>query len=232
MKNPRNETAIINGRNFECPDGNCDNVLVRFGDSEFGTIVPGTVLSPTQIQVNVPHYPKPDIMYVDVTMNGDDYTNDHVSFGFYDAYVIDVIPKLISKEGGTNLTVKGFGFVNTEEGVKSKYGSKDKGDFTCNTGSPCIHSAQFIDKNTISTISEPKDVMIYSTNHTGIENDPFTVEVSVYGNSFTENNIEVYYINDPDFISINRNSVPKNLQVPIIIRTNFHWDRNSYEMFL
>lgn len=94
-------------------------------------------------------------MYVDVTMNGDDYTNDHISFGFYDAYVIDVVPKLIPKEGGTNLTVKGFGFVNTTEGVRSKFASKNAGEFTCNTGTPCIKPATFIDKNNIMTVSEP-----------------------------------------------------------------------------
>ena len=38
-----------------------------------------------------------------------------------------------------------------------------------------------------------------------------TVEVSVYENNFTENDIEVYYIYDPDYKSINRNSVPANL---------------------
>lgn len=54
-----------------------------------------TVLNENQIQVTIPPYPKPDIMYVDVSMNGDDYTNDHISYGFFDAYVIDVVPKLI-----------------------------------------------------------------------------------------------------------------------------------------
>ena len=86
-------------------------------------------------------------------MNGDDYTNDHVTYGFYDAYVIDVVPKLIPIQGGTKLTVKGFGFVNTEHGVKSKFGSKDKGEFGCNTGSPCIVPATFIDGNNIETFS-------------------------------------------------------------------------------
>ena len=94
-------------------------------------------------------------MYVDVTMNGHDYTNDHVSYGFFDAYVIDVIPKLISKEGGSKLTVKGFGFVNNEEGIKSKFGSKSNGDFSCTSGTPCILPATFVDKNTITTTSEP-----------------------------------------------------------------------------
>ena len=48
-----------------------------------------------------------------------------------------------------------------------------------------------------------------------------TVETSVYENNFTENEIEVYYIYDPDYKSINRNSVPANLQVPLIIETDF-----------
>ena len=73
--------------------------------------------------------------------------------------------------------------------------------------------------------------MNYATNHTNIGSDPFTVEASVFGNQFTENQIEVYYIYEPEFISINRNSVPRNLQVPIIVTTNFFWDKNLYEMF-
>ena len=77
----------------------------------------------------MPPYPKPDIMYVDVSMNGNDYTNDRITYGYFDAYVIDVNPKLIPIQGGTNLTMTGFGFVDSEEGIKSKFGSKEKGEF-------------------------------------------------------------------------------------------------------
>ena len=172
-------------------------------------------------------------MYVDVTMNGNDYTNDHVTYGYFDAFVIDVNPKLIPIQGGTNLTMTGFGFVDSEEGIKSKFGSKDKGEFGCGTGTPCIKAATFIDKNTVRAVSEPQEAMNYASgNHTNIGQAPFTVEASVFGSQFTENQIEVYYIFEPDFESINRNSVPRNLQVPIIAKTNFHWDKNSYEMFL
>ena len=149
VKNPNKDKAIVHGRNFICPDGDCSKVSVRFGDPEFGTVVPGTVLSPTEIQCTIPPYPKPDIMYVDVTMNGNDYTNDHVSYGYFDAYVIDVNPKLIPLQGGTNLTMTGFGFVDSEEGIKSKFGSKENGDFACNTGTPCVKPAKFIDKHTV-----------------------------------------------------------------------------------
>jgi len=58
-----------------------------------------------------------------------------------------------------------------------------------------------------------------------------TVEVSVYGNSYTENDIEVYYIYDPEYRKINRNSVPRNMQVPLLIETEFFWERNDKEMF-
>ena len=64
--------------------------MVRFGDREFGTIQPGKVLSPTQIEVYIPKYTKPDILPVEISMNGKDFTNDKVSYGFYDAFVIDV----------------------------------------------------------------------------------------------------------------------------------------------
>jgi len=57
------------------------------------------------------------------------------------------------------------------------------------------------------------------------------VEVSVYGNSFTENEIPVYYIYDPEYKTLNRESVPRNLQVPLLIGTDFFWDRNDKEMF-
>ena len=94
-------------------------------------------------------------MYVDVTMNGNDYTNDHISYGYFDAFVIDVNPKLIPIQGGTNLTMTGFGFVDSELGIKSKFGSKEHGEFGCGDKTPCIKEARFIDKNTVMAISEP-----------------------------------------------------------------------------
>lgn len=43
--------ATINGKNFECPDSACENLSVRFGQEDLGTIVPGKLLSQSQIQV-------------------------------------------------------------------------------------------------------------------------------------------------------------------------------------
>lgn len=83
----------------------------------------------------------------------------------------------------------------------------------------------------MSTETLPQSVVKYQ-NGTNVGTDGLTVEVSVYGNQFTSNDIEVYYIYDPDFISINRKSVTKNLQVPLLIETNFHWENNDIDKFL
>ena len=64
-----------------------------------------------------------------------------------------------------------------------------------------------------------------------IGQNPMTVEASVYENNYTENEIEVYYIYDPEYKSINRNTVPRNMQVPLFIETNFFWQNNDKEMF-
>ena len=155
VKSPNNEVSIITGRNFECPQSDCSKAVVRFGEADFGTLVPCKVLSPTQIEVQIPKYTKPDILQVEVSMNGKDFTNDHVTYGFYDAFVLDVQPKLISKKGGTKLSVKGFGFVDSgAQDIWAKFGSKLSGDLVC-SGKACNVPAKFIDKNTMTTESLP-----------------------------------------------------------------------------
>lgn len=97
---------------------------MRFGDHEFGTVVTGKVLSYSQIEVHIPKYTKPDILAVEISMNGKDYTNDKVTYGFYDAFVLDVAPRLISKRGGTKLSIRGFGFVNSGSSeIATRFGS-------------------------------------------------------------------------------------------------------------
>ena len=164
-------------------------------------------------------------------MNGDDYTNDMVTYGFYDAFVLNVSPRLIARKGGTKLTVKGFGFVNSGSSeIAAKFSSKKNGDLLCNEQSPCTGPASFVDKNTITAISKPQSGVNYA-DHSNIGQDPMTVEVSVYGSSFTENEIEVYYIYDPEYKKLNTNAVPRNMQVPLLVETNFFWQNNDKEMF-
>ena len=77
-------------------------------------------------------------------MNGADYSNDKKTFGFYDPFVLDVFPKLISKTGSTKITVNGFGFVDTSKELKTKFESTDSPVDCVND---CVMSAQYDNKH-------------------------------------------------------------------------------------
>ena len=57
--------------------------------------------------------------------------------------------------------------------------------------------------------------------------DPLEVEVAVFGDKFTDNNIEVYYYDEPEFAEISPSGVPSNGQDPILIKTDFKFGTNS-----
>jgi len=46
-------------------------------------------------------------------MNGLDYTGDGKTYGYFDPYVLNAEPRLISVEGTTKVRIKGFGFVDS-----------------------------------------------------------------------------------------------------------------------
>ena len=48
-------------------------------------------------------------------MNGESYTSDNKTFGYFDPFVIDASPRLISTDGKTLVDIKGIGFVNSGE---------------------------------------------------------------------------------------------------------------------
>jgi hypothetical protein len=52
--------------------------------------MPGTLVNSNTIKCKIPKYTKPDVLRVELTLNGDDYTNDNKTYGYYDPYVIDV----------------------------------------------------------------------------------------------------------------------------------------------
>lgn len=85
----------------------------------------------------VPKYTKPDVLPVEVTLNGHDYTNDNNTYGFFDPYVIDVTPRLISTKGTTRVRLHGFGFVNASQELRTKLHHVARGPLKCK-GSNCI----------------------------------------------------------------------------------------------
>ena len=110
--------------------------------------------------------------------------------------MLNAEPRLISVEGTTKVRIKGFGFVNSGE-TKSKF-SNPAQPLQC-TGTDCIKDATFIDKNTLETDTYPQAVMTYSSNGYNVGWDPINIDASVYGNGFTDNNVELYYYEEPDY---------------------------------
>lgn len=122
--------VTIKGSDFICPDGNCNNVKVRFSDHDGNQILtPCQVISSSVIVAKIPKYTKPDVLQVEVSMNGLDFTSDNKTYGYYDPYLIDAQPRLISVNGTTVVTVTGLGFVDSGE-VKTLFSNKTQ-PITC-----------------------------------------------------------------------------------------------------
>lgn len=154
VKSPNGERITLTGTNFNCPDTECKDLMVRFGDPQNGIFVKGTRTGPTTVECAVPKYTKPDVLPVEVTFNGQDFTNDNNTYGFFDPYVLDVQPRLIHARGSTRVRLYGFGFVNsTGTFLKTKFLSITRGNLTCN--GDCIKMAEYIDKTIIESTTFP-----------------------------------------------------------------------------
>lgn len=115
-KNPKGQRLEIFGENFDCPNKDCSRIKVRFtnkaGDEIF---VNGEMTSAGSVKCQIPAYPAPETLNVDVSLNGLDYSNDNVTFGYIDPFVLGVQPRLISAHGTTRVALKGYGFVRMED---------------------------------------------------------------------------------------------------------------------
>lgn len=69
--------------------------------------------------------------------------------------------------------------------------------------------ATFVDKATMFAETLPQNV-VKNQDGSNIAEDALMPEVSVYGDSYTDNELEIYYIYDPEYLELNRKSVPKN----------------------
>lgn len=155
VKDKRNRTMEIEGYNFYCPNLSCkEHLYVRFGEPPNQQIlVKGEWISEKLIKCKIPKYTKPDVLRVELTLNGEDYTNDQKTYGYFDPYVLDAIPRLISVDGTTIVLVKGFGFVNSGNTL-AKFDS-EKDHLVTDGKQDCIKTATFIDKNTLETTTLP-----------------------------------------------------------------------------
>lgn len=106
----------------------------------------------TFVRCKIPKYTKPDELTVELTLNDEDYTNDGRKYGFFDPYVLNAEPRLISVEGTTKVLIKGFGFVNSST-TKSQF-TGNYNEINCG-GKKCVKEAEFLGPHKMLTHTFP-----------------------------------------------------------------------------
>ena len=194
----------------------------------------GTRQSPTLIQCPLPNYPQPDVLDVEVSTNGKDFSNNGIQFGFYDPFVLRVTPNLISKTGSTRIEIRGFGFVDSSKvgGLKVLYDNDIDNYYCTSDNNKCVVDADYIDKNTISAPTFPLNIFSLPDGERIRDFEAINVEVAVFDDKFTQNHIKVHYYEDPKFESLSQNSASADSYSPIMIKTDFHFDINNKEVLL
>ena len=110
---------------------------MKFGDDENAIYMKAERLSDEKIRTQVPKYSKPDVLTVEATFNGQDFTHDNHTYGYFDPFVLEVQPRLVSTRGTTRVRLIGFGFVSAGDDLKAQISSKNRGFLNCG-GSQCI----------------------------------------------------------------------------------------------
>lgn len=141
-------TIELSGSGFECYD-DCADLFCRFGNHPDQYIyAKGDFVSSELVRCKVPQYTKPDVLKVELTTNGESYTSDNKTYGFFDPFVLDATPRLIATDGSTQVAIKGIGFVDSGQ-AKALYSNRSSA-VVC-AGSQCVKPAVFKDKHTLVT---------------------------------------------------------------------------------
>ena len=171
----------------------------------------------------MPQYVKPDVMPVEISFNGEDFTNSNLTYNFFDPFLLSIVPPIVPVSKSVILTLKGFGFVQIDnQNILVKFTTANNGELSCNGQSPCVVPGTFVDQNNISVNSIPLGLLTYKNGTAVSLLQEVVVELSVFNNVFTNEKIAIRYFVEPTYHELSQASVPKNLQFPILISTDFH----------
>ena len=109
------------------------------------------------------------------------------------------------------MNIKGIGFVDSGQS-QAQYSNRTFPLVCGEAGGSCIKSATFVDKNTLATTIFPQSQVKYASTGKSVNTDPIYIDATVLGNEFTENQVELFYYQDPQVVSLNVNESPANLQ--------------------
>jgi hypothetical protein len=224
VKSAKEQIVELKGSGFECFDADCLELKCRFGNTPDSYVyVQGTLVSAESVRCKVPHYTKPDVLNLELTINGESYTSDNQTFGFFDPFVLDAEPRLIAVDGSTKVSIQGIGFVDSRE-ARALYRQHEgpAGGIACGgTAAECSQKAQFIDKRTLLAPTFPQSAVLYKATGKSVMWDPITIDATVIGDEYTQNDVQLYYYQDPIVTKPNIVEAPANLQAQLIVGADF-----------
>jgi len=229
-KNPKKQVLEVSGDNFECPDHDCSKIKVRFtnkaGDEIF---VNGEYTTAGTVRCQIPAYPAPETLNVDVSFNGLDYSNDNVTFGYIDPFILGVQPRLISSHGTTKVALKGYGFVRMED-AKMQTVLKNEGTALTCTGAPCTRTYTVINEHLSSVDTFPQAEVMKGAKNIGY--DPINIDIMNPDGDYDPNEIDVWYYKDPVLKGVSSAFAYINAHKPLILSVDFSWgEGNNAETF-
>jgi hypothetical protein len=188
---------------YICNNENCKKFKCKYQSGQNEWIKDGAYVNPKLIRCSTPKTRSPEEYVVEISpIDQDLYTNNDKTFAYYSPYIIRVDPQMISSKGNTLIDIYGIGFANTTNDLKAQFGSSQKGNeikLTCANG-PCIQPAEYVDSTHLRTKSMPRNRIKVEATGEPLQGQKFPVEISVFNNDFSNNNIKIFYFDEPEII--------------------------------
>ena len=204
---PKNQQIEIKLDNLNCKgkDDCSKGIKCRFThtkkDSSKEYILNGKFIEQNKVKCDTPNVNIPEEFKVEISINGgDDYTNNNFNYTYYDPFVLKVEPQMLNEKGNTQIKITGYGFANTGSSMKVMFGNSEKETLKCGVGK-CLLKADYIDSTRINAVSRPRsEIMDRETGNPIDHYKKFPVEVAIYNDDFTNNQVNVFYYEDPTII--------------------------------
>eukprot|EP00331_Platyophrya_macrostoma_P024251 CAMPEP_0176452896 /NCGR_PEP_ID=MMETSP0127-20121128/28863_1 /TAXON_ID=938130 /ORGANISM="Platyophrya macrostoma, Strain WH" /LENGTH=1801 /DNA_ID=CAMNT_0017841547 /DNA_START=33 /DNA_END=5438 /DNA_ORIENTATION=+ len=228
-----NAYANVVGKNYLCPDSTCAKLACKWTLADGSIITDAKFINSTTVSCHIPGVSKPGQAVVSLTFDGDTFTTQTVQYTFFDAFILSIDPSLIPVRGNPNVIINGYGFADTGK-LNVRLGPELPVPLSCYGKTPCIVSATFIDANRIKVAIPPQSDIKWK-NGSSIGYEPFPVEVNVYSNQFTDNNVTVQYYQEPTLTGLkdlvppafHMNS-PYTVKIPIDLKIPAHVNPQDY----
>lgn len=225
-----NKKVKIHLDNYYCTE-DCEKIVCKYSSKNLFLIEKGYYKGPNLLECDIPSVNSPEAYNVEVSFNdGEEFTNNKHTYTFYRPYVLGVEPQMIPSKGNTKLFIHGYGFADSQENLKVKFGNenikclkdlsllnnneeyfKDLNYNNTNIFEDCITNAQFINQNMIEVFTLPRKNIFDASQKQSLHYERFPLEVSVFNDDFTRNNLTIFYYDEPiiinDFSSLNKTNM-------------------------